>query len=573
MKTKTTLTSRTIGKAFFFFVSFFTIISSSAQSFQWARSMTGTSNDQSNSVIVDASGNVYTTGFFAGTVDFDPSATVFNLTSAGGDDIFVSKLDASGNFVWAKSIGGTGSDFASSIAVDAAGDIYITGKYTGPVDFDPNAGVTTLTNNGIFICKLNSAGNFVLAKNFTGGGGNMGYGITLDASGNIYTAGRFVGTTDFDPGAGTANLSSSGNEDIFVSKLDATGNYVWAKKMGGAGIDWANGIAVDGLGNVYTTGKFTGNADFDPGAAAYNFTANNNDAFVSKLDVNGNFVWAGVFAGASQEYGNSIALDPIGNAYITGSFDGTVDFDPSAVTYSIASNGTQNIFISKLTTTGAFSWAKAIVGAGNDAGYSVTLNSACNVYSSGLFTSSADFDPGAGNFPLNATVGGVEAYISVLDSSGNFVSALAFGGSGTETAYAIDVDAANNIYSTGAFQLTADFDPGAGTYTLTSGGFSDIFVVKLSNSLPTSIDQSENSNNSISVYPNPFSAQITFELKENKIKETDLVIFNSLGQIVRTEKSYSDKMILQRENLTPGIYFYKAMQEGNVIASGKILAE
>jgi hypothetical protein len=571
---KTKITSKTTGRTLFFFVvSFFTIISSYAQSFQWARSMGGTSSEQGNSVTVDASGNVYTTGFFAGTVDFDPSASVFTLTSAGGDDVFISKLDASGNFVWAKQIGGTGSDFASSIAVDAAGDVYTTGKYSGPVDFDPNAGVNTLTNNGIFISKLSSAGNFVFAKNMTGGGGNVGYGITLDALGNIYTTGRFVGTTDFDPGSAVVNLVSAGNEDIFVSKLDATGTFVWAKKMGGAGIDWANGIAVDGSGNVYTTGKFTGTADFDPGAGTYNSTANNNDAFVSKLDAGGNFVWAGIFAGASQEYGNSIAVDPLGNAYITGSFDGTVDFDPGAGTFSIATSGAQNIFISKLTTTGAFSWAKAIVGANNDVGYSITLNSACNVYSSGIFTSSADFDPGAGNFPLNATLGGVEAYISVLDSLGNFISALSIGGPGTETAFSVDVDPANNIYAAGAFQVTADFDPGVGTYTLTSSGLSDIFVLKLNNSLPTSIKETNNLNHSISVYPNPFTSQITFELRENNGKETELVIFNTLGQIVRTEKSSSDKMIIQRENLVNGIYFYKATQEGNVIASGKIVAE
>jgi hypothetical protein len=140
--------------------------------FAWAKGIGATDgDDRAYSIAVDAAGNVYTTGYFEGTADFDPSAGVFNLTSAGSVDIFVSKLDASGNFVWAKAMGGTSIDQATSIAVDA--------------------------------------------------------------SNNVYTTGYFYNTADFDPSAGVANLTSAGSGDIFVSKLDASGNFVWAKAMGG----------------------------------------------------------------------------------------------------------------------------------------------------------------------------------------------------------------------------------------------------------------------------------------------------------------------------------------------------
>ena len=131
-----------------------------AQNFEWAKSMGGGNPDWGNSVAVDASGNVYTTGFFDGTVDFDPGAGTFNLTSAVGYDIFISKLDASGNFVWAKSIGGVNDDWGNSIAVDASGNVYTTGWFMNTADFDPGPGTFNLTTVGsedIFICKLSVA--------------------------------------------------------------------------------------------------------------------------------------------------------------------------------------------------------------------------------------------------------------------------------------------------------------------------------------------------------------------------------------------------------------------------------
>src|ERR1035437_774923 len=207
----------------------------------WAKSMGGTNNDVGWSIATDASGNVYTTGNFQGTADFDPGAGVFNLTSAGSDDIFISKSDASGNLLWAKSMGSTGSDIGNSIALDASGNVYTTGYFYGTVDFDPGAGIFNLTAaagvNNIFISKLDASGNFVWAKQMVGAGGSSSQFIILDASGNIYTTGAFNGTVDFDPGAGVSNLTAASGADIFISKLDASGNFVWAKSFYGANID------------------------------------------------------------------------------------------------------------------------------------------------------------------------------------------------------------------------------------------------------------------------------------------------------------------------------------------------
>jgi hypothetical protein len=181
--------------------------------FQWAKRTGNSGFDYGSSIAVDPSGNVYTTGQFQGFVDFNPDTGVFLLTSAGAEDIFVRKLDASGNLIWAGRMGGTGSDIANSIKVDNSGNVYTTGSFDGTADFDPGAGVFNLTSTGgtkdIFVCKLDASGNFVWAKQMGGlGGYNVGNSIALDASGNVLTTGRFDGTGDFDPGIGTYNLSS-----------------------------------------------------------------------------------------------------------------------------------------------------------------------------------------------------------------------------------------------------------------------------------------------------------------------------------------------------------------------------
>ncbi len=155
-----------------------------------------------------------------------------------------------------------------------------------------------------FQFALNAQGpEFAWVKQMGGAGGEVGNSITLDNNGNIYTTGSFFGTCDFDPGSGTYNLTSFGYYDIFVSKIDASGNFLWAKQMGGADRMRGYSIAVDNNGNVYTTGDFYGTCDFDPGSGTYNLTSFGlNYTFLSKLNTTGNFVWAKQIGGDDYNY-------------------------------------------------------------------------------------------------------------------------------------------------------------------------------------------------------------------------------------------------------------------------------
>lgn len=180
---------------------------------------------------VDGSGNVYTTGCFEDTVDFDPGSGTANRTSNGNSDIFVHKMDGDGNFMWARRMGedddNQGFDYGLGVAVDASGDVYTTGKYSGSIDIDPGAGTSTLPyGGGIFVQKLDSDGIFVWGKGILGGFIDAGVEVFVDASGNVLVTGYFSRTVDFDSGPDTANLtaatsgSTSGVEsDIFVLKI------------------------------------------------------------------------------------------------------------------------------------------------------------------------------------------------------------------------------------------------------------------------------------------------------------------------------------------------------------------
>ena len=457
-------------------------ININAQTLEWAKSMGGTNWDEGLSITTDVSGNVYTIGKFQETVDFDPGAGTFNLTSSGSDDIFISKLDASGNFVWAKSMGGNSVIEGYSIALDASGNVYTTGYFNGTVDFDPGIGIFNIASAGgdeIFISKLDASGNFVWAKAMGGTIHDEGYSIAVDASGNVYTTGWFNVTADFDSGAGNFNLTSAGLADIFISKLDASGNFVWAKAIGEAAYDEGYFIAVDASGNVYTTGYFYGTADFDPGAGTFNLTSlGGRDIFISKLDSSGNFIWAKSMGGTGYNEGYSIVVDVSGNVYTTGWFDGTADFDPGAGNFNLTSAGSVDIFISKLDVSGNFVWAKAMGGTASDRGQSIALDASDNVYTTGWFQGIADFDPGSGTFNLtSAGIGHI--FISKLDASGNFVWAKAMGETDYDYGYSIALDASGNVYTTGYFEGTVDFDPGIGTFNLTSIGSYDIFILKL----------------------------------------------------------------------------------------------
>lgn len=483
----------------------------SSGNFIWAKRMGGKLNDFGYSITVASSGNIYLTGSYRTTADFDPGSAVYNITAAGGTDMFVLKLNSSGDFIWVKSIGGVGSKgtVGYSIAVDSIENVYTTGYYAATVDFDPGVGVVSVTSplgtDDIFISKLDSLGNFVFVKTMTAMGA-FGKSIEIDAAGNIISAGYFNGTPDFNPGPGVYNLTAHfGGFDSYILKLDANGNFIWAKSMGGAS-SYANAecISVDAFGNVFTIGYFYGTVDFNTGAGTLNLTAVGYDVFISKLNSTGNFVWAKQIGGNLYDIGNSIDVDKFGNIFITGQFEGTVDLDPGAGVVNFTSFGLGDIFVSK------------------------------------------------------------------LDSAGNFLWAGSMGGSFSDNGVAIVIDSWDNIFTTGIFQATAEFDPGAGVFNLSqlaSGG--EVFVHKMSQkSILNEINENLNENTTF-IYPNPSNNFIDIE---TTIADYSLSIFDVMGKIIFKEKVYQNKIRVDVSDFSDGIYFIH-LANGDMVVSKKFIKE
>jgi hypothetical protein len=457
--------------------------------FNWAKSMSGgASSDDGRSIAVDTFGNVYTTGAFGGTADFDPGSGTFNLTASGNDNVFISKLNASGNFVWAKKISSTIYSQAKSIQVDASGNLYITGIFMGTADFDPGSGSFNLSSSSglydVFILKLNASGNFVWAKNIGGNSQNYAYSVAVNTKGDVYTTGNFSGRSDFNPGAGVFNLTAVGY-DIFILKLDSSGNFTWAKNMGRKSNNYSfnvgSSIALDKSGNVYATGTFQSIVDFDPGSGTANLVSadSSEDVFIAKFDASGNFIWAKNLSGNGSDNGLSIALDVSGNVYTTGNFMDTVDFDPGSGMVKLISAGNYDVFISKLDSAGNFVWARSFGGKSADLANAIALDLSGNIYTTGLFKGQVDFNPGTGTYYMTAS-GSNGFFISKLDGAGNFRWAQSMGGTSSQYGNAIRVDAAGKVYTTGNFRGTTDFDPGSGTFYLSTTDSSNIFVHKMS---------------------------------------------------------------------------------------------
>lgn len=527
----------------------------------WAKQMGGINSDYGYSIVVDAEGNVYTTGYFFDTVDFDPGVGIFNITSSGSADVFISKLDASGNFIWAKHLGGPQADYGLAIALDNIGNLYTTGLFVGTSDFDPNAGIFNLTSTGgdTFISKLDTSGNFVWAKqidsptNF-----NLGVSLSSDASGNVYTTGYFDGIADFDPSVSVFNLTSSGNYDVFILKLDVSGNFVWAKRMGGLDDDLGVDIKVDESGNnIYSTGEFRSTVDFDPNGGVFNLTSSGSrDIYISKLDASGNFVWAKKIGGSDADRGHSIAIDNSNNyIYITGEFSGTTDFDPGAGINNLTAVGGQDSFVTKLDLSGNFVWARGMGGAyPEEPANSIQLDSAGDVIVTGWFSGTSDFNPGIDTYNLTSA-GENDVFIVKLDAAGNFVWAKRLGGTDYDDAWSIALDSFDNIYTIGSFWYTVDFDPGIGVFNLTSVGDNDVFIHKMR---PDNLGFSEHIfGEHFNIYPNPTNGKLYINGEINKL--TQIGIYSIIGQKVMAVKNNFSEINI--EALQSAIYFMKLSTE------------
>jgi hypothetical protein len=422
----------------------------------WGRAISSSSYLNLGYSVVDAPGNVYMAGAFADVVDFDPGPATSNLTSVGDADAFICKLNTSGNLVWAIQLGGTGADTAEYVTVDALGNVYVTGSFSGTVDFDPGPGLAALTaqaGTDAFVAKYDAAGNYVWATSFAESDNSTGKAVGVDGTGNVYVTGNFSGLILFTNGL---SYTSLGGNDVFICKLNAAGGLIWGDRIGGSSIDNASGIVADATGNVYACGNFqNGTIDLDPGPDSTNYLAGTPIVYLVKLNDTGGLVWA---IRSFVQTANDLKMAATGNLYLIGGLAGIVDLDPGPGTMNVGQPFTSNSYFWELTGDGAYVLGKAYLGVGTAGNArSVNVDVIGNIYTAG----------GTGDF-------------NKWDKNGTPLWLYSYGFN--NTCIAIGTDGLQNAYTAGNFHFMIDLDPGIDTAIIRTNVTYGIFANKLAQS-------------------------------------------------------------------------------------------
>jgi hypothetical protein len=374
--------------------------------FQWAITLPHASQVEEVDLVLDANSNILITGSFKASGDFNPGPSTCNLYCEGGNDVFLIKLDQTGNLLWAHSFGSTGDETGSSLNVDHQGNIILAGTFSGTIDFDPGPGVHSMTSanlEDIYVCKFDPAGNHIWSRQFKGNKNERVVHTAIDNNDNIGLTGPFSGTIDFDPGIDTFSLSSQNSDpDIFFCKLDSDGDFISAIKISGYESDSGEDLVFDSNNNVLITGYFRGTVDFDPGPSTHYLSGIYWDVYILKLDSLNNFIWAKSFGGNHQETVHSIKLDIDESIYTIGEFIGDVDFDPDTGVFEVNNfyQG-EDIYVLKLDDNGQFQWVMQLGADSLEYGSDLAITNSGILYVTGFFWGQPDLDPGPGTFQID----------------------------------------------------------------------------------------------------------------------------------------------------------------------------
>ena len=561
-----------------------------AQNFDWAKKGGLNAYDYGYGVTTDSAGNVYTAGRYEGNAEFSN----VSIPNRGNFDIFFAKYSPTGAFQWVRSAGGYAGDYAEGIACDNK-NLYVTGVIEGtnePIHFDGTPFIlTTQGSSDIFVAKYTMEGALVWARRAGGYDFDKSTGVAHDAAGNVYICGLFRGTATF--GNNAMSITSLGNNDIFVAKYDAAGNFVWVRRAGSAGRDEAKSIACDASGNVYITGLYSNGCHF--GTQVLSSPGTYFNSFVAKYNTSGYLQWVHTGGGNYDDVGWSLALDKSGHVFVTGEFNSGADFD----NMSVYSAGMADVFVGCYDVNGHLQWLRNAGGSLVDRARGISYANN-KVYITGQFGGLAQF----GTLSKKA-VDSSDIFIAAMDMSGNFLWVTAAGGPadapegvGYESGNAVCGDENNNVYVTGAMLSGATF----GSSNLTGFGHTDYFVCKLTPnprltrkqdhepdtladrtrdtllSLGDAMRVQENlpDEKNLHLYPNPVQDHLTLELNfaDDAFAGTmELQIVNMLGQVIETRAlAPESSTVIDMSSRDKGIYFVH-LRAGEKVLVKRIVVE
>ncbi|MDD2984568.1 MAG: T9SS type A sorting domain-containing protein [Crocinitomicaceae bacterium] len=526
----------------------------------WAKSAGETDYQEGSTMATDGNGNVFVAGIFLNAPITFGTTT---LQNQGLYDVFLVKYDPLGNVLWATSYGGAGSDYPIAMEIDTAGNIFIAGHFDG---VNTTFGNFNLVNQGsslskdVFITKLDSSGDVLWLK--SGGGEEedaMG-DMCLDKSGNVYVTGRFHSNTITFGGFTLYNQNNNQTTDVFVVKYDSDGTLLWAFSEGGTGYDRGQAISADSNGDIVVTGNFA-SPIFGIGMNSYTNSSGLEDIFIAKFGSSGNVIWSKKASGVKSEETTGAVIDRNGDIYVTGySFSNSITFGSKV----LIGTGNADPFLVKYNAAGTVLWAKSGGGIFNDYSFSLALDENDNAIISGFYTSPNLSFGGVTNTnpPIVADV-----YVVKFDHDGNALWFASAEGSLLSCPRAVCVDLSGKIFVTGYF-TSPDLAFGQ-TILSSTPEIQKVFVAKLNSALLgiNALSLKENSQ----VFPNPFSEQTTIKTATT-VSNATLMLINSLGEVVAEYTELNgNEFIVAKGNLKNGLYVFKLVENKEIKASGKFV--
>ncbi len=497
------------------------------QNWSWAKQSTGMGYVIMHTVAVDAAGNSFVTGRFCDTLVVGS----LSIPTQTCGNVFIVKHDASGKEIFAKWLCyGEGMD----IATDPAGNIYIAGQFFGTANFG-NTAITATGMSDMFIAKFDPNGNNIWAERAGGPGLTFAYAtsLALDAANNCYVTGSFDTSITFM----NTTLNGNGNRDIFTAKYDAAGNYQWAQVTTSVMPAYPEEIAVDPSGNCFVTGTFLDDCWFGSTKLSSPMFGLNmySDPYIAKYSSTGTLLWAKQGAGASYDFGYGIAADAAGNCYVTGYYAYAISFSGQ----SVNSTGAKEIYLVKYDPAGTVQWVRSAGGPYDDVGRDLAIHPSGDICIAGTFSAPANF----GNVAAVGT-GTWDVFIARYTPAGNAVSVKTAGGSGGFIANAMAISPAGDCYMGGTFMGAQSF----GTTSFNAPSGSQLFVAKL-NGL-TGIE--ENTEGAFSVFPNPSSGSFSIKFSDNIISKVEIV--NGLGQKILERTVQGAQLDFDLQEAAAGVY-------------------
>jgi hypothetical protein len=531
-------------------------LTTQAQLIDWAKKIGGAGNEAIHDFALDSQNNIYVTGYFNNEIDFNQNGVPHTLSSHGLHDMFLIKLNPVGDVIWSVHIGGESFDSGSKLVVDSEDNVIVVGASSGMVDLDPSENehyINSAVTSSQFVSKFNSEGHLQWAHPIRGTvtADPFIFELLVDNNDNIVLIGEFVHELNIYSGEPQTlhTLYASNITSMYVLKYAPNSDLIYANKYESDQSIYPYAGTIDNQDNIYIGGVFSGQVDFGSEDGLLLNSTGYEDAFITKLDANGNAIWARAFGGTETVIQcNTIKTDAEHNIYFSGLFYGTASFQEGDMDLTLTSPNMDNIFVAKLNADGNVHWARRIINSYYLIETDMMVDHAQNTYILGTLNGTMVFNEGPDEVQLSSPSYNVN-FLAKYDSEGNFQAANAIRALPSLKLTRLELDTDENIFLAGYFNGSLFNGPVSIENELMLSTGLDGLILKINPTNLVTIDD-ETVQASILAYPNPAHTHIQIA---SPLAVTNCEIYDASGSLLSIER----RTVIPVEHLPSGVYYLK----------------